>query len=99
MFAAILIRGPHSQAVNEIFWTLFVMGLLTTNEWTSIRKPRVQLCLAVAFFIHLTIMSLGYGLLPKARPQIVMIFVSVLEAILLGVPIRLLNPQGKGDRV
>jgi hypothetical protein len=93
MFAAIFMRGPHSKVLNEVFWTVFVMGLLITNEWMQIKKPRTQMYIAVAFFIHLSIMGLSYGWLPEPRPQIAIIFVSVLESILLGVPIRLLSAK------
>jgi hypothetical protein len=91
MAIAIFSHGPVSSLLNKIFWTLFVMGLLVTSEWSEIGKTKTQLALVIAGAVHLCVMTFSYDLLPGHRRLTVILLVSVLESFVLGVPIKTLE--------
>jgi hypothetical protein len=91
MVIAIFTHGALSQILNKIFWTLFVMGLLVTSEWSQLEKTKTRLALVIAGVVHLCLMTLTYDLLPEHRRLTVILFVSVLESVVLGVSIKLLS--------
>jgi len=88
---AVFIHGALSPALNKVFWTLLVMGLLISSEWSQLGKSRTRLFLVIAGMAHLCIMALSYGLLPERGRLMVILLISVVESILLGLPIKLLN--------
>ena len=88
---AVFTHGALSGITSKVFWTLFVMGLLVTSEWAGLKKSRTQISIVVAAALHLALMTFTYDLLPEHRRLLVIIFISVGEAIVFGVPIRLLS--------
>jgi hypothetical protein len=84
-------HGTLSEALNKVVWSLLVMGLLVTSEWSRLKKPRTLLLLTFAGVAHLCIMRLSYGLLPEHKRTLAVVFVSAMEAIILGLPIKILN--------
>lgn len=89
-------HGTLSEVLNKGVWSLLVIGLLVTSEWSRLKKPRTLLILTFAAVTHLCVMQFSYGLLPERKRTVAIVFVSVLEAIILGLPVKILNlKQGK----
>jgi hypothetical protein len=88
---AVFTHGPLSEVLNKVLWSLLLIGLLVTSEWSRLKTPRTLLLLTFAAVTHLCIMHFSYGFLPEHKRTVAIVFVSVLEAIILGLPVKILN--------
>jgi ABC-type proline/glycine betaine transport system permease subunit len=88
---SVFTHGTLSEVLNKMVWSLLVIGLLVTSEWSRLKTPKTLFLLTFAGVAHLCIMRFGYGLLPEHKRTVAIVFVSALEGIILGLPIRILN--------
>jgi hypothetical protein len=70
---AIFSHGTLAHHLNKVFWTLFVMGLLITAEWSELEKTRTRLCLIIAGVAHLCLMTACYNVLPEHKRLVAII--------------------------
>jgi hypothetical protein len=78
-----------SEALNKVVWV--VGDGASGNVGVVTVEKAALLLLTFAGVAHLCIMRFSYGLLPEHKRTLAVVLVSAMEAIILGLPIKILN--------